>query len=451
MKTFIKLITAVIILAQFTACQDEMIPEASDVGLEKETGLDLPEVYMDKDQLDKFRLYGPKHREIEHSVPSEKPVYVSLKEAQPVTRARGVEGISFGYSIHSSTVNQGNSISRNFGHPGEDRVYKLEINTNADIKITLSQMNTDLDLYLSEIYEDAYGRELVGNLLAKSERGGTNDEEITIKVNAGEYFIIVDSYTNSGRFTLTAQDITPPPPPRFCEDYENLTATHHPGYGISRQTNTWSLWEPNAGDGRVLYEDGFTDNKVVKMDWGRFYYQDVVRTLIGLPITHGLYTMDFKMYVPYGYSSGFRSEKLVETGRNHSESGFKITIDEYGRLTFIQNGITKHSNYRVSQDRWIDINLVFDMTYNTIYAVIDHSVIVYFSASAPRFRYGGYMKSIAGMNFFANESGMKYHIDDVCVTEIEPGYENPIINTLSVGYEEIISFQDDVQSVRLVE
>lgn len=450
MKTFIKLVATVIILSQFTACQDELVPEPSEAGLKKETGLDLPEVFMDKEQIEKYRLHSPKRKQIEHLDPSERPDYISLKNEQSVNRARRVEGISFGYAVRSSTVNQGNSINRNFGHQGEDRVYKLEVNKKSDIKITLDHMNTDLDLYLSEIYADAYGRELVGNLIAKSERGSTYDEEITTQVNAGEYFIIVDSYKGSGRFTLTAQDVTPRRPDIFCEDYENLTATRHPGYGISRQSDTWSLWEPNAGDGRVLYEDKVTDNKVVKMDWGRFYYQDVVRTLIGLPITHGLYTMDFKMYVPYGYTAGFRSEKLVETGRNHSESGFKITIDEYGRLTFIQNGITKHSNYHVSQDKWIDINLVFDMTYNTIYAVIDHAVIVYFDASAPRFRYDGYLKSIAGMNFFANESGMKYHIDDVCVTEIEPGYELPIKQSLDVSYEEIISFQEDVQSVRLV-
>lgn len=448
MKTFIKLFAVVIILSQFTACQDELIPEASEVGLEKETGLDLPEVHMDKDQVNKARIQGPKFREIEHMDPNERPDYVSLKDVQSVNRSKGIEGISFGYSVHSSTVDQGNSISRNFGHYGEDRVYKLEVNKKSDIKITLSRMSEDLDLYLSEIFVDAYGRELVGNLLAKSERGGVDDEEITTKVNAGEYFIIVDSYNSSGRFTLTAQDITPPRP-GFCEDYDNLTATLHAGYGISRQSDTWNLWEPSSGDGRVLYEDRITDNKVVKMDWGRFYYQDVVRTLIGLPITHGLYTMNFKMYVPYGYTAGFRSEKLVETGRNLSESGFKITVDEYGMLTFIQNGIEKHSNYRVSQDQWIDINLVFDMTYNTIYAVIDHAVIVYFNASAPRFRNGGYLKSIAGINFYANESGMKYHIDDVCVTEIEPGFDQPIINSLSDSYEEVISFQDDVQSVRI--
>src|SRR5690606_34880280 len=143
-----------------------------------------------------------------------------------------------------------------------------EVNKKSDIKITLSRMSEDLDLYLSEIFVDAYGRELVGNLLAKSERGGVDDEEITTKVNAGEYFIIVDSYNSSGRFTLTAQDITPPRPGTFCEDYDNLTATLHAGYGISRQSDTWNLWEPSSGDGRVLYEDRITDNKVVKMDWG---------------------------------------------------------------------------------------------------------------------------------------------------------------------------------------
>src|SRR5690606_36090447 len=95
--------------------------------------------------------------------------YEHIKDVQSTSRSRGVEGITFGHTVNSTTVGQGNSIDKNFGYSGEDRVYKLEVHQSSDVELMLKNLRVDLDLYVAKALTDAYGRELVGDLIASSQ------------------------------------------------------------------------------------------------------------------------------------------------------------------------------------------------------------------------------------------------------------------------------------------
>ena len=60
---------------------------------------------------------------------------------------------------------------------------------------------------------------------------------------------------------------------------------------------------------------------MVKIDNSRFGYQDIVRDIIGLPISSGWYTMKFDLYVANNSVAEFLTEK---TGSYGAEQGFKF-------------------------------------------------------------------------------------------------------------------------------
>lgn len=439
MKTLIKLFAALVII-NLTACQDEIIPETGSVTEVDEVGDGLPQIYDVNDLVKKEKTFTDK--DFIRSIPEPFSIenYEHIKDVQSTSRSRGVEGITFGHTVNSTTVGQGNSIDKNFGYSGEDRVYKLEVHQSSDVELMLKNLRVDLDLYVAKALTDAYGRELVGDLIASSQEYATRDEHILVKLEAGEYFIIVDSYRTSGSFTLIVGDVIGDPLP-FCEDHENLYATSDRSNGVSRQTETWTKWSPLSTDGLVLYEDSRLQNKVVKFDARRFGGQDAVRTLIGLPITSGLYTMDFKLYVPHGNSANFLSEKKVQTG-NYANQGFMVRVKSNGTMEFTQGGRVKTSRIPFPQGKWVNVFMAFDLETDIIYLIINNSVGVHFRASAGLYNRGDYLKSIAGIDFFNNYTSDRFHIDDICVEEIEPGYDNPY-DILSVNsLEEEISFID---------
>ena len=239
-------------------------------------------------------------------------------------------------------------------------------------------------------------------------------------LSRGEYFIIVETYEfeSDFRLSLTCKGGPTTPAPRHCEDFQHLTASYD--RGISDQSNLWNLWSNNANDGLVLHENSSSSNKVVKIDNSRFGYQDVVRDIIGLPISSGWYTMKFDLYVANNSVAEFLTEK---TGSYGAEQGFKFKVNN-GRLTITYRDRTFTTNTRIPTNTWTQVAMSFDMRHNRV-TVLMNGIRVIMRADAKLASRNLGRKSIYGLNFFGNEYNSKFHIDNVCIQEIESEYDDP--------------------------
>ena len=335
------------------------------------------------------------------------------------SRSRTITDINCGSTMNGTTRGETNTVSK---YSGADKVYLLEVSSKKDVKLQLSNLRSDLDMFVAEVLVDGFGRKLIGTYLAADLQGGTSSETIDIALDRGEYFIIIETYGFESDFRLSVSCSGGPttPNPEHCEDFQNLTAGYH--VGISDQSNLWNLWSNTANDALVLHENSNSSNKVVKIDNSRFGYQDVVRDIIGLPLTRGWYTMEFDMYVAQNSVAEFLTEKTSSYGQ---EQGVKFKVKN-NRLTITYRGKEYTANTRISSNTWTHVAMSFDMVNNRVIVLMNGIRITMRADTKLNSRNLG-RKSIQGINFFGNEANSKFYIDNVCIQELEEGYDNPVM------------------------
>lgn len=345
------------------------------------------------------------------------------------SRSRTITNIDCGDTKSGTTRGETNTVNM---YDGADKVYLLDLDRSGKVEFKLSQLRSDLDLFVAEMVEDNYGRQLIGDYLATSDNSNREDEFISIDLDKGKYFIIVETYEFGSDFQLSVeceQTGTPnPTTPNDCEDYQALRASYDEG--ISEQSNHWNLWTNTANDGLVLHETGSSANKVVKFDHQRFGYQDVVRDIIGLPLSSGYYFMDFDLFVANNSVAEMISEKTAQYGQ---EQGFKLKVKNE-QLIITHKDRTYTANTRIPSNTWHKVSMAFDLRENQITVLINGVRIIMRANAKKSSRYNG-RKSIQGMNFYGDESNSKFHIDNVCVEEIEGGYDCPITAICSTSYD----------------
>jgi hypothetical protein len=389
---------------------------------ERVTGEDLPQTEaISAEEISKMRQakISSYTKEVEKNIL--KPVEITSIQAN--SRSRTVTNIACGDTKSGTTRGETNTIdvfSNNIGK--SDKIYLLETSQRGKVRINLTHLQSDLDLFVFEVAKDNYGREYIGNELYSSYNEDRDAEYIEGELDRGKYFIIVETYRFESNFQLSVKCDNGSggnhPYPTFCEDYQNLYTSYTTG--ISEQSNHWKLWDYYSRDGLVLLENYNSNNKVVKLDNSRFGYQSTVRELTGVTLTRGYYTMKFDLYIPSTNRANFSTEKTRFFGQ---EQGFDITI-ENGRLSIEHKGSTYTANNRVPTNRWISVQMAFDIVNDKITVIINNDIQITMNASANKsYCYG--RKSIQGINFFTNSYNSKFHIDNVCVTEIEPGVTYP--------------------------
>ena len=422
----------------FSCSKDSEFIEANDkTGLQDQpitqskTGEDLPISHFDDDKMVVEKLFQIESfkKELENQNDLQFTEIETVKNVTGLAKSRSISPINCGDVKFGTTINETNTVSQYYG---ADKVYILSLDKRTEIELTLANLNSDLDLFLAEVLQDSYGRKLIGSYLASSTLGGSNSESIHRELDKGEYFIIVETYSSESSFSIGVDcGFSNPggPNPIDCEDMES----YNYWTGITQQSNFWNKWTSSTNDGKVKYENYRLDNKVVKFDAGRFGYQDVVRDIIGLPLNHGWYTMSFDIWVASGHEATFLSEKTERYGQ---EQGFKIKLNN-GFLSVTHKGRQYNAQTRLPQNSWVSVYMSFDITYNTIYVVVD-SITIIMEASAQRSSSSNGRKSIEGVNFYTDSSNSKFHIDNVCVEELEPGYDDPTIDSI---YGEILDLR----------
>ncbi|MEM6317090.1 MAG: PPC domain-containing protein [Bacteroidota bacterium] len=348
------------------------------------------------------------------------------------SRSRTVTPIDCGDVKSGTTRGETNTVDI---YSGADKVYRVELDRAGKVEFDLSHMRSDLDLFVTELLEDNFGRQFIGNLLATSDNGGTDNERISLDLKAGKYFIVVETYQFGSDFKLSVncENTGHPNPPTYkaCEDYQTLRASYDEG--ISEQSNHWNLWSPYAEDGLVLYESSRSSNKVVKFDAQRFGYQDVVRDIIGLPLSRGYYFMDFDMWVAPNGVAEMYSEKTQYYGE---EQGFKLKVQNE-QLTITHKGQDYTAYTRIPSNTWHKVSMAFDLRENQITILINGIRIIMRANAQRNSSYNG-QKSIQGIGFFTGERNSKFHIDNVCIEEVEPGYQIVLPSNID---EEVINLK----------
>ena len=415
MKTQILSLAILTLLFLVTSCnKDNYLTDVSQE-LEKYTGEDLPETYTSEDPMVlemKEKVYRDFKKEAEIQD-------IEWNVSKSMTRSKTITDITCGNKAYGTTINESNSIEIYYNKP--DKIYSFTLTQKDEVTVKLSKLNSDLDLFIYEELIDNYGRRYPGSKLYTSDEPGTNEEIITEMLNAGDYLIIVETYEVESDFTLEVNCKNKPSnnPRRWCENFDDLRASYIEG--ISLQSPHWHLWKGLSNDGKVLFETSNTSNKVVKFDYARFGYQDVVRELTGLTPSSGWYIMNFKLWVAQDKRADFVTEK---TNKDGQEQGFGISI-QAGVLSVKYKGNTYTAAAKVKQNKWIRCSISFDLTYNLIVARIDNVSII-LRADARIDSYGNSRKSIHGINFYGNKYATKFHVDDVCITEIESGFGDPL-------------------------
>lgn len=349
------------------------------------------------------------------------------------SRSRTITAIDCGDTKSGTTRGETNTVDM---YGGADKVYLLELDRAGEVDFELSQLRSDLDLFVAEVVEDNYGRKLIGDYLKSSTNGGNEQEVFTIDLEAGAYFIIVETYEFGSDFQLSVecenQDTPTPSAPKDCEDYQSLSANYDDG--ISTQSNHWNLWTSDARDGLVLHETASSANKVVKFDHQRFGYQDVVRDIIGLPLSSGYYFINFDLFVANNSVAEMVSEKTQWYGQ---EQGFKLKVKNK-QLIITHKDQMYTANTSIPTNTWHKVSMAFDLRENEI-TVLINGVRIIMRANAKKGSIYDGRKSIQGINFYGDESNSKFHVDNVCVEEVEPGYDSPL--NPSLIYEELIDLR----------
>ncbi len=428
MKNLVKLFSILTLAILITSCEKDQFQES----------------YFDESQTDlSGELMGEKvsqqefenlSKAISKTNRNTKIADFSNKELQEdLLRSRYIYPIQCGSLVYSTTLGETNTVSV---YTGADKVYELKLDSKTDLEFNLNQLYTDLDLFLAEVVTDASGRKLIGNYLGQSTNAANQDETIKTTLEKGNYFVIVETYNYEGPFALEVKCKKVNGPWTHCEDFENLVTSY--SQGVSQQSAFWTKWSNQAGDGLVLYENSQYNNKVVKFDARRFGYQDAVRSIIGLPLSAGLYEVNFKMYIPAYKRADFLTEKTQQFGE---EQGHMFTL-ENGTSTLKYRGNTYSAYTKYDSDKWIDIVMYFDMENNLTYTYIDNKVLFITDARSKINSRNWGLNSIFGINFFTKRYNSKFHIDNVCIVEHIPGYDDPLKIKYDINGIETIDMRD---------
>ncbi|NND31047.1 MAG: hypothetical protein HKN76_00560 [Saprospiraceae bacterium] len=430
LEEIVRLILPVIILLALTSCEqdefdtiDETIPtqEVPVSGLL--TGEEIEPV-VQKEGLHELELQA----ELDEKFKSlNLEAELLIPESQMHARSRYYYPLNCGYYNIGRTTDETNTA--NF-YPGPDRIYFFTLTSTKQVNITLSEMRADHDLFLTNVTRDALGRMRMGSTITTSLHTGWDNESIDVVLPAGRYFMIVDSYRGTSSFKLKLNCSSPAFSNR-CENHDELVASY--SNGISRQSSLWRKWSPSASDGKVLYEGYSTyPNKVVKFDQPRFGYQDVVRSMTNYHIIGGAFEMDFDLYIPSGKKAEFVSEKLSRFGA-YGQQGFYFKLDN-GRIYVRHGGRYVLASTRFPTNRWFKVKIIYYMNSDRIYIRFDDNLMVEVTASRTVHSRATSIRSIWGLNFTADSSNSKFHIDNICVKRYS-GSGSPWL----IGANEMIS------------
>ncbi len=112
------------------------------------------------------------------------------------------------------------------GYKGKDQLFKINVGSSPrDLKIKLSGLSADMDMFLFRSCENHYGNQTLENCVGYSIKSGNKSELIEVSNASGIYYLSVDgysSYATSG-YEIEVECDTYTPPSYDCYNVETLT------------------------------------------------------------------------------------------------------------------------------------------------------------------------------------------------------------------------------------
>ena len=409
MKTFKNLFAIIALLVFVTSCQKDEIH--NDMSNDLMAVDDMSGELVNENKISQMEYENQKGSVTKQKSTSKEVNLKNIKMNQDFTRSRTISPLYCGDIIEGSTEGETNTVDI---YLGSDKVYILNVDHKTEVEINLSNLFSDLDLYLTTIETDQFGNNIVGEVLGAGLNVGTGDEYINATLDPGTYYVVVETFDQESFYGMTVACASIGTAVSInCDDHENLQCSY--SYGVSTQSELWSKWSSRSRDGLVLTENSWTTNKVVKFDAGRFGYQDAVRSLLNQQITSEIVKMSWKMYIPANRRADFVTEKTQVHGE---EQGLAIKMDN--GLIRAKSGLAERiAHTRFATDEWIDVEMIFDMKYNTVYTTIAEQVQIVSGADAKVGKSTFGINSIFGVDFFNKAYHSKFRLDDICVEVME--------------------------------
>ena len=417
MKNLLKLFTIAIFIGSLTSCADEFSSnEYEDQMTDAMQATDLSGESLPEIDPSEFNEYAKE--EYMNKIESNQREYNDVSKTElteDLLRDNNITTINCGSDFWSTTSGQSSTVEIHANQP--DQLYKIVLPTKKRIKVDLYNLSKDLDLFIYSSWR-FWGVDFVGSEVAKNIQFGTTSETVDVELEAGTYYIIVESWATPGSFKLRTNCYNPVPV-TSCRYHEDLNPSYN--YGVSYQSDRWCKW-PGANDGKVLNMSPTDGNNVVKFDGSRFGYQDAVRHLGELPLSGGVYTISWYMYIPSGKRAEFVTEKTDHAGQ---EQGVYFKLDN-GHITTKHAGHTASAGTHYPESQWFKVKMIVDMNNRRVYTRIGNSVTIKATTRKTVNSSINRSNKIFGIDFFTKVYSSKFHIDNVCVTEgLEGGHSIP--------------------------
>lgn len=278
---------------------------------------------------------------------------------------------------------------------GKDVVHRFTTHETSDIKVILSNLYSDLDVFLMNSCDPR-------TCLKSSINGGNNNDVINyLNAPPGEYFVVVDAVyagsVSSYKLRVNCTQIIN----YGCDNaivYENFNNYYNGN--VSDQSYRWAKFSNNFRDGRVTSQKYNSPHKSLEMNYSRYDEQSVTLKLGNK--SWGKYRLNWKMYINWGKGAHF---SLME-----SQDWFSYPA-AYERAV--------HRHETSLQGRWVDVKLFVDLDNNQLKLYYDDNFI------ATKY----YDKNLGGLNFYSlpgyhDQHGQwvwldsSFFLDDICFQQI---------------------------------
>ncbi len=350
----------------------------------------------------------------------------------------GSQGLNCGSSIRGNNFNTGNNIGGNtyqrgclnnyYSFRSNDVMYPMYLDSEGEINLTLTEMTTDLDLFVFTV--DRYG--YLDQCVGYSINAYRSDESLTLNLNSGEYAVIVDGYIGGlqSYFTLSANCSED----GGCQDFDNL----YRGEASSQLTDLIKWNDYARYDAEVRNNRSYSGRQSLYLDRrsgvAAADQPDVVKMLGER--TSGRHYVSWKMYIPSNSNAHFNTQKFQQLGR---EYGLETYLRMGRGIAVRAKGQLYQSPYTYPQNRWFDVFMDFDLDNQRGYLWVDGKCVISWDlrTQSGRTSYGN--NRIAGINYYAYSTYSTFYIDDLCVEEFGGNEDGTLfLDTSSLSDETII-------------
>lgn len=203
----------------------------------------------------------------------------------------------------------------------------------------------------------------------------------------------------------------------FSDDFESYTADQ----GIAGQSDSdaWFLWnESNPDfDANVVDTVAFSGTQSVALDQSTT--DDIVYLVDETALSSGVYSLNFKMFIPTGQEGYFNCMHLWEYDNTNN---YEWAVDVFfgnGSMTWVTGG-TEGGALSFNHDEWLDIEVFIDIDNDNAALRLNDTEAVNFQWSLNNSDGSAGSNTWQVVNFFAygpSEMNGLYYIDDFTVIQ----------------------------------